>query len=459
MVTTATGSGTTPMPKFHNVEPTMSKNQLRPVEGVRPDGQPAETGWKAILQAIINKHAGTRVNGNVASHRTKEHNSIVLEAGMKLLHGDLGMHIQNPYNIGERHIARMVHHWWYEQKKAPKTIAGDLSVWRKFATWIGKEGMVKKLADYLPDVPPDDLRIKSKKEVSPSWAEAGIDVEAKIQEAFRVDDRFGYLLMSQLAFGLRMQEALCLKPHKADHGNGLKVYGSDGAKNGRDRFLEIRCVEQRMVLNMLKQVTTKRGRLGWSKNAYGREATLESNIDHYYYCLRKIGITKELSNVCGHGLRAQFTEDGMMLKGMLPATLGGTADQMPKEDQDRILAQLSEDLGHSRIQILGAYVGGMARARQEKKAAEAAKRVAPSEPENTVLGVPANPAASVATGNELSDGCPERPQSSSSGVAPESPQSSTKAERSTGKSKVLDARQGKLPLDEPLSWFRGRRKK
>lgn len=437
----------------------MSQNQLRAVEGFRPDGQPAETGWKAILQAIINQYAGTRVNGKVAAHRTKEHNSIVLEAGMKLLHGDLGMHIKNPYNLGERHIARMVHHWWYVQKKAPKTIAGDLSVWRKFAKWIGKEGMVKKMADYLPDVPAEDLRISAMKKVSPSWAESGIDVQAKIEEAFLVDERFGYILLTQLGFGLRAQEALCLKPHKADHGNGLKVYGSDGPKGGRDRFLEIRCIEQRMVLDGLKRVTTKRGYLGWSKNAYGKEATLKSNIEHYYYCLRKIGITKELSNVCGHGLRAQFTEDGMMLKGMLPATLGGTADQMPKEDQDRILAQLSEDLGHSRIQILGAYVGGMARARQEKKAAEAAKRAAPSEPENTVLGVPANPTASVAAGNELSEGRPEGPPSSSSGVGPESPQSATKAERWTGKSKVLDARQGKLPLDEPLSWFRGRRKK
>ena len=66
------------------------KNQLCPTEGLRPDGQPAEAGWKAILPALIDKYAGTRVNGNVASHRTKAHNAIVLEAGMKLLHGELG---------------------------------------------------------------------------------------------------------------------------------------------------------------------------------------------------------------------------------------------------------------------------------------------------------------------------------------------------------------------------------
>jgi hypothetical protein len=138
-----------------------------------------------------------------------------------------------------------------------------------------------------------------------------------------------------------------------------------------------------MVLDMLKRVTTPRGRLGWSKNAYGKEATLKSNIDHYYYCLRKIGITKALANVCGHGLRAQFTEDGMMLKGMLPATLGGTAEQTSKEDRDRIIAQLSEDLGHSRAQVLGAYIGGMAQVRTAKKAEQAGRKAAQQAAENT----------------------------------------------------------------------------
>jgi hypothetical protein len=369
MVATATSLGTVSGLYFHNVELKMAKkDQVRAVEGFRPDGQRAETGWKGIMQALIDKYGGTRLNGKVASHRTKQQNSITLMAGMNTLTGDLKMAIQNPYNIGDRHITKLVQHWYYVEKKCAKTMTNDLSVWRKFAGWIGKAGMVKKLAHYLPDVPAADLKVSPMKTTSPTWVEAGIDVEAKINEAFLVDERFGAILLSQLAFGLRAQEAICCKPHKWDHGNGLMVYGSDGPKGGRDRFLHIRCIEQRQVLDLMKRMTTQRGRLGWSKDAYGRKAGLKENIKHYYYCMEKIGITKELANVCGHGLRAQFTEDGMMLKGMLPATLGGTEDQMPKEEQDRIIAQLSEDLGHSRRQILAAYVGSTARVRKAKKA-------------------------------------------------------------------------------------------
>ncbi|MFK4554585.1 hypothetical protein ABH944_006245 [Caballeronia udeis] len=71
----------------------------------------------------------------------------------------------------------------------------------------------------------------------------------------------------------------------------------------------------------------------------------------YYYCLRKIGITKKNADVCGHGLRAEFAENCAIARGLLPATLGGTADQMPKEEMDLILLQVSEKLGHSRKQI------------------------------------------------------------------------------------------------------------
>src|SRR5471032_1290816 len=182
------------------------------------------------------------------------------------------MRIQEPQNLSDKHIRALVR-YWYEQGKKPKTMIGDLSVWRKFAGWIGKPNLVLKLQAYLPDVPAEELVASATATKSKSWSESGIDVQAKINEAFRMDRRFGLILMVQPVFGLRMKEALCLKPHKADHGNGLKVYGSDGAKNGHDRFLKISCIEQRMVLDMLKRVTTQRGRLGWSKNAYGKEAT------------------------------------------------------------------------------------------------------------------------------------------------------------------------------------------
>jgi integrase len=347
-------------------------------EGLRPDGEKAERGWKAKFEAVLKEHGATRVNGAVASERTKAHNADVIFNGLHVWHEELAMRIQEPQNLSDKHIRALVR-YWYEQGKKPKTMIGDLSVWRKFAGWIGKPNLVLKLADYLPDVPAEELVASATATKSKSWSESGIDVQAKINEAFHMDRRFGLMLMVQLVFGLRMKEALCLKPHKADHGNGLRVYGSDGPKGGRDRFLEIEHDEQRIVLDALKEFTTVRGRLGWDKTGHGKPATLESNIQHYYYCLRKIGITKKNADVCGHGLRAEFAENCAIARGLLPATLGGTADQMPKEEMDRILLQVSEKLGHSRKQIAYAYYGKFAETRADKIAEGAAKKMAAQE--------------------------------------------------------------------------------
>lgn len=348
--------------------------RIRNKDGLRPDGQQAERGYEIAFQEVLAQYGAVRMNGAVASNRTQAQNAEVVFAGLTVWHEKLPrpMRIQKPANLTDNHIRALVR-YWYEQGKKPKTMVNDLSVWRKFCGWIGKGNLVLKLADYLPDVPSEQLVVNTTARVSKSWSESGIDTKAKIAEAFRVDPLFGWLLMVQLVFGLRMQEALCLKPHKSDHGNGLKVYGSDGAKNGRERFLEFEHEEQRRVLDAVKAMTTVSGRLGWSKSGYGKDTTLKSNVQHYYYCLRKIGITKKNANVCGHGLRAEYAENCAIAKGLLPASLGGTADQMPKEDMDRILAQVSENLGHSRVQITASYFGKMAKMRPDKKEEVAAK--------------------------------------------------------------------------------------
>jgi integrase len=338
-------------------------------DGLRPDGQKAERGYKAKFQPVVDKHGATRRNGAVASNRTQAHNAEVIFRGLRILHDLLArpMRIQEPENLSDKHIQALVD-YWYSQGRKPKTMTVDLSVWRKFAGWIGKPDLVKNLQAYLPDVPAHELKVTTVATKSKSWSESGINARKKIEEAFRMDRRFGLLLMVQLVFGLRMQEALCLKPHKADHSNGLKVYGADGAKNGRERFIEIEHPEQRVLLDELKKATTVRGWLGWTKTGHGKPATLDKNIQRYYYYLRKIGITKKNADVCGHGLRAEYAENCAIAKGLLPATLGGTGDQLPKEEIERILAQVSENLGHSRIQIVASYVGKFSKMRENKKA-------------------------------------------------------------------------------------------
>jgi len=77
--------------------------------------------------------------------------------------------------------------------------------------------------------------------------------------------------------------------------------------------------------------------------------------------MAKIGITKLKDGATGHGLRAQYAENSALIAGMIPATLGGTKGQMDKESLDVTRAQISEQLGHSRIDVTASYYGSFGR--------------------------------------------------------------------------------------------------
>ncbi|MEM5426742.1 hypothetical protein [Paraburkholderia ferrariae] len=212
-------------------------------------------GWKKQLQDLIDKNASTRADGCVAAHRTRDLTATVLFAGMNTLH-ELGYRVEVLSNFGEKHICRLVVHWHSEGKKAT-TMRTDLSIWRKFAAWIGKPSMVRRLHHYLPTVDPRQPRVSSVLTKPKSWSQNGIDVPLKIEEAFLLDERFGLILLAQLVFGLRVKEAICLKPWKADSGMGLTVLSGDGPKGGRPRFIPYLVPEQVVIMRHIKSRVRK----------------------------------------------------------------------------------------------------------------------------------------------------------------------------------------------------------
>lgn len=317
------------------------------------------TGWKKQMQDLIDKNAGTRADGRVASNRTRDITAQVLFAGVNKLH-ELGMRVQVPSKIREKHIHRLVAHWHSEGKKA-STMRTDLSIWRKFADWIGKPSMVKRLPHYLPDVDPKQLKVSGVLMKPKSWTQNGIDVQAKIEEAFQRNERFGLILLVQLAFGLRVKEAICLKPWKADTGMGLTVFPGDGPKGGRPRFIPYLLPEQVVIIRYVKSQVKKLHWLGWQTTRRGEAADLKYNMQEYYRFMREIGVTRRDADVVGHGLRADFAENMARVKGFCPVTLGGKSDQMAWDELQSKLAEVSELLGHARPGITAAYFGAFRR--------------------------------------------------------------------------------------------------
>jgi integrase len=308
------------------------------------------------LHALMQQHAHLRVNGAIASERTRRVAYEVLPPIFELLH-ERGYKLEDPSNIGNRHIAVLAKSW-YEAKLAPKTMQTYLSQLRVFSRWIGKDGLVKPITYYLPDVPPEELKVPTNAKESKSWAEADIDVLQKVELAMQLDPRFGLMLMVQVSFGLRRMEVLQMKPWKCDNKDKFAVYKTKG---GRPRDVYIETDAQRAVLDLIKSRVKKHEHLGWVERTDGGRASLEYSERRYNHLMQRLGITKELAGVTGHGLRSQFAENAGLLKGLIPPTLGGTAGQMPPDDIYVARAQVSESLGHSRVSITGAYWGTFGR--------------------------------------------------------------------------------------------------
>lgn len=324
------------------------------------------------LNAILHKHSGTRTNGKVASERTKSAIGEALRAEFRRL-SHLGFKIQKPENLGDKHIEALCKSWHSEGFTA-KTIQVKLSYLRIFCRWVGKGDMVKNAPHYLPDIPRSDLRVTTAAASSKSWAAHGIDVAEKVLEADALDIRFGAMLRLAVAFGLRRHEVIECYPWKVDQGDRFAAYRTKGQ---RPRDIYIDTPEQRRVLDHVKSMVKKSEHLGWTTMRNGSAADIKYCLAKWYKMLAKIGITKAISKVSGHGLRAQYAENAALIANVIPPTLGGTGGQMPREDLDLKRLKVSELLGHSRISITSAYYGSFGR------------DTTPDSPERTKLAIEA----------------------------------------------------------------------
>lgn len=316
--------------------------------------------WKKEVERVIDTQGRTRVNGKVASERTRRLTREVLVAAINRLH-ELGYKVQDPKNIGERHVAVLMKDAWHTKQKKIKTIQNELSRLRVFFGMLDKAGMVGPLEKYLPDVDPKLLIVRASASKSKAWAANDIDLVEKFKEVDARDWRLGLMLRLELAFGLRREEVLMCDPHTQDYGHYLQVFPGQG-KGGRWRNIPILSSSQRTILDFVKSQVPKNEPLGWKYAESGKTAGLKQNIRRYENLMASLGFTKAVLGVTGHGLRAQFAENHSLLLGILPPTLGGSLDQMAREDLQVRRTQLAQALGHNRHSITNAYIGSFRKA-------------------------------------------------------------------------------------------------
>lgn len=313
--------------------------------------------WRSELSGLLSEFR--RNNGNVASERTKDATAEAVNAFMKVLH-EMGYKVQKLSNVGDRHITAVVREWFLNRGLRPKTIQNYVSRLKVVFAQIGKPNLVRSWQDYLPEVPAEQLVIKTAAEKSKGFTANGVDVASCIAAADRANERFGLMLRLELAFGLRREEVLHCRPWIADRGSDLRVYPGEG-KNGRPRDIPIEYEHQRQILKYVQSKIGKTKHLGWDYDGNGKPANIKKNLKRYSDLARRIGATKENLGVTLHGLRAQFAENQALFKAFVPTTLGGTTSNLPKDELKFRQTEVSLMLGHDRDYITAAYYGDLIR--------------------------------------------------------------------------------------------------
>jgi hypothetical protein len=71
----------------------------------------------------------------------------------------------------------------------------------------------------------------------------------------------------------------------------------------------------------------------------------------------KLGITKHELGIVGHGLRAEFAENALLLQGIVPPVLGGRGKEVGTAERKKIVTNVASVMGHDDTHTSGAYYG------------------------------------------------------------------------------------------------------
>lgn len=316
--------------------------------------------WKYELQSLINAMNQLRVNGRIASFKTQQDRAKYLfkffndlrEAGFKV----------SPNNIKLKHIKYICEK--YERDKiSAATIQTYITHLRVFCRWIGKNGMIKDVGQYFTN--PELIKRQYAATELKTWTSKGIDINQKLNE-IKQDNIYVWIqLLVQQAFGLRLKEAVCLRPYMSNLDGKLHVL--DGTKGGKSRIVQIENEFQKFVIETAIQFVGKT-----SSSLMDPKLSLKQNLKKYSNTMTKHGLTKKKAGVTGHWLRSEYVIDFMISRGLKPLICGGGMGKLSKVEEREVRLAAAKRLGHNRINVTTAYSGpisksGLSRLKSSRK--------------------------------------------------------------------------------------------
>ena len=249
---------------------------------------------------------------------------------------ELGYKDMHATSLKPKHVEALVARWKAEAM-SPGTMKNRMAILRWWAEKVGKQNVIAR--DNAHYGIPDRVYVTNVSKAR----------ELTAAELARVSDPYTVMsLKLQAAFGLRREESIKIRPTWADRGERL-VLKDTWTKGGREREIPIRTDAQRAVLEEAKAFAGK-GSLIPADMRYVEQ------LRRFTHQCEKAGI----HNVHGHRhLYAQ--ERYRELTGWNAPAAGGPRSReltpAQKEIDQAARLTITEELGHSRSQVVSQYIG------------------------------------------------------------------------------------------------------
>lgn len=254
----------------------------------------------------------------------------------------LGYRDLSATSLKTKHVQALVNHWQSDKSAetgelvSAGTIKNRLANIRWWASKVNKANVVPRSNK--------DLGIADRQRL-PSYNKA-FSLDGK--DLSSMPSHLRYSLKLQESFGLRREEAAKIVVTVADQGDKL-VLKSSWTKGGRAREIPVLNKDQRLLLDAIK-------------SEFGNNSLIPSDYSYKrYLSLREYLLNvHDLKNT--HGLRHQYAQVRYSeISGLTPPRLGGPRfrDLSPADRERDLRARyiVSEELGHSRIDITRVYLG------------------------------------------------------------------------------------------------------
>ena len=247
----------------------------------------------------------------------------------------MGYRNMTPHSLKSKHVSALVDRW-KDENMTPGTIKNRMAVLRWWAEKVGKPNVINRNnRDYGIEKRTYVTNISKAKSVS--------DDLNKITNELVV-----YSLRLQEQFGLRREESIKFNVQYADKGDYLKLKSS-WTKGGKERVIPIKTIEQRNLLNSIKN------NVG-NKALIPDEKSYKQQLKVYEWHVAKAGMNKL------HGLRHHYAQQRYeeLTGWKAPANNGPTRNDLSEnekkiDNEARLI--ISRELGHEREQITAVYLG------------------------------------------------------------------------------------------------------